>query len=87
MPEPVPDPHERLREFLAGRDVCCPACSANLRDHTTDRCPRCDAKLDVWNLRRRGLQDRSTTRTILLIVAVLVVAFVVLVLVFFRGAI
>jgi len=87
MPEPVPDPLERLREFLAGRDVYCPACSTNLRDHTTDRCPKCEAKLDVWNLRRRGLQDLTTTRTILLIAAVLVVAFVVLVLVFFRGAI
>lgn len=87
MPEPVPDPHERLREFLAGRDVLCPVCSSNLRDHTTDRCPECDARLDVWNLRRRGLQDRPTSRMILVIAVVLAVAFVVLVAYFFRGAI
>lgn len=36
---------EHLREFLAARDVECPACRYNLRGLTTDRCPECNLEL------------------------------------------
>jgi hypothetical protein len=36
-----------LRQFLAGRDAPCPACSYNLRGLTTDRCPECNQPLTL----------------------------------------
>lgn len=30
-----------LRQFVAGRDVSCPACGYSLRDLESDRCPEC----------------------------------------------
>jgi hypothetical protein len=36
---------DRLREFLADRDVACPGCGYNLRDLTGDRCPECGQEL------------------------------------------
>jgi len=36
-----------LREFLAGRDVSCPACGYNLRDLVGDVCPECGDRIKL----------------------------------------
>ncbi len=40
-----PDAERLLLDFLAGRDVACPACGYNLRDLTAPTCPECGEAL------------------------------------------
>jgi hypothetical protein len=48
---------ERLRVYLAGRDVACPGCRYNLRDLTGRRCPECGLTLDLDSL--TAAEERS----------------------------
>jgi hypothetical protein len=42
-----PEPQRLVREFLAEREVLCPACRHNLRGVAGDRCPECGLELHL----------------------------------------
>ncbi len=44
---PAHDESLLLRAFLRGRDVPCPRCDYNLRDHPGVLCPECGERLDL----------------------------------------
>lgn len=70
----------RLADYLRDRDVPCPSCGFNLRDHRDMTCPRCGLRLSAWLLKPRGLErERQTVGVRLLLAVVVVFAAIVLI--------
>ncbi len=68
---------DQLRDFLAGRDVPCPACGYNLRGLAAPVCPECGLTLTVEGI-RRSLRQRGGAAVVLAGIGVLMFAVIAL---------